>query len=100
MSVASARRNYAVPDACGHFSIAIPGSQVNALSTTGKVKFFNEKKGFGFLLPDDGSQDVFVHRSDLPADVVFLYEGQAVSFDVEKTRRGLRAVNLALVPPA
>ena len=40
---------------------------------------------------------MFVHRSDLPAEIVLLYEGQAVSFDVETTRRGLRAVNIAVV---
>jgi cold shock protein len=67
------------------------GAQVRV---TGKVKFFNESKGFGFFVRDDGSGDVFVHRSELPADVKFLYEGQPVSFDIENTTRGLRAVNI------
>ena len=39
---------------------------------------------------------MFVHRTDLPAEIAFLYEGQAVRFDIETTRRGLRAVNIAL----
>jgi cold shock CspA family protein len=39
---------------------------------------------------------VFVHRTDLPAGDALLYEGQAVSFDIEKTRRGLRAVNIVI----
>jgi cold shock CspA family protein len=46
---------------------------------------------------DDGSGDVFVHRTELPAEVKLLYEGQAVSFDIERTTRGLRAVNIKLI---
>ena len=58
---------------------------------TGKVKFFNSEKGFGFITPDEGGKDVFVHKSATSED---LYEDDAVSFDVEETDRGLSAINV------
>ena len=60
----------------------------------GKVKFFNEAKGFGFIIRDDGMGEVFFHRTELPRNFDFIYENQAVSFDVEKTPRGVRAINI------
>ena len=53
--------------------------------TTGTVKFFNPTKGFGFIAPDDGSRDVFVHISAVErAGLGTLSEKQKISFDVEK----------------
>jgi len=55
---------------------------------TGTVKFYNEQKGYGFIQPDDGSKDVFVHVTALKrAGLEMLSEGQKVSFDTEEDRR-------------
>jgi CspA family cold shock protein len=55
---------------------------------TGTVKWFNATKGFGFIQPDDGGQDVFVHISAVErAGLSSLAEGQKVNFDLEKDRR-------------
>lgn len=55
---------------------------------TGTVKFYNTSKGFGFIAPDDGSKDVFVHATALEAaGIRSLAEGQKVSFDVQADRR-------------
>ena len=62
---------------------------------TGTVKFFNTTRGFGFIAPDDGSKDVFVHISAVQqSEVEYLVEGQKVSFDIEEEARGPKAVNL------
>ncbi len=63
--------------------------------TTGTVKFFNATKGFGFITPDDGTKDVFVHISTVEGSGLgHLADGQKVSFDVEQDTRGPKAVNL------
>ena len=55
---------------------------------TGTVKFYNSQKGFGFIQPDDGTKDVFVHATALEAaGMRGLVEGQKVSFDVQSDRR-------------
>ena len=55
---------------------------------TGTVKFYNDQKGFGFIQPDDGDKDVFVHISAVErAGLYTLNEGQKVSFDVVADRR-------------
>ena len=64
--------------------------------TTGTVKFFNEQKGYGFISPDDGGKDAFVHISAVErAGMRSLRENQRVSYDLEQDRRGkMAAVNL------
>jgi CspA family cold shock protein len=61
--------------------------------STGTVKFFNESKGFGFITPDDGGKDIFVHVNGLTDNI---NEGDKVSFDVEEGRKGLNAVNVVI----
>jgi CspA family cold shock protein len=62
--------------------------------TKGTVKFYNEQKGFGFIEPEDGGKDVFVHATALErAGITSLVEGQKVSFDTEQdSRSGKTAV--------
>lgn len=56
--------------------------------TTGTVKWFNGQKGFGFIQPDDGGNDVFVHISAVErAGMASLHEGQKISFEVQKDAR-------------
>ncbi len=57
----------------------------------GTVKFFNQTKGFGFITPEDGSKDIFVHSSGLADNV---RDGDAVSFDVKEGPKGLNAVDV------
>jgi len=62
---------------------------------TGSVKWFNPEKGFGFITPQDGSKDVFVHFSAIQSDEFrTLYENQQVEFAVENGPKGPSAVNV------
>lgn len=63
--------------------------------TVGIVKFFNATKGFGFISPEDGGKDVFVHVSAVEASGMrSLNEGQRVSYEVQPDKKGPKAVNL------
>ncbi len=65
------------------------------MTPEGIVKWFDAKKGFGFIEPDDASEDVFVHYSALNMDgFKDLQEGQRVSFEIEDSDKGLRAANV------
>ncbi|MEG0176376.1 cold-shock protein [Anaerorhabdus sp.] len=65
--------------------------------STGKVKWFNAEKGYGFITGDDG-QDIFVHFSAIQTEgFKSLDEGQAVSFDVTTSDRGPQATNVAKI---
>jgi len=69
------------------------------MAQTGVVKFFNGERGYGFIKPDDGGRDVFVHITAVEqAGLKALNEGQRISFDVEpdKKGKGPKAVNLVV----
>ncbi len=65
---------------------------------TGTVKWFNAEKGFGFVEPEDGSADVFVHHSSINSSGFrSLNEGERVEYDVEQGPKGLQATNVTVI---
>jgi cold shock protein len=62
--------------------------------TEGTVKFFNRTKGFGFIKPNDGGEDVFVHQTGLIDEI---NENDKVEYEIEDGRKGLNAVNVKVI---
>ena len=62
--------------------------------SNGTIKFFNVNRGYGFITPDDGSKDVFVHQNGLIDKIT---EGDKVSYEVEESEKGLNAVNVKVI---
>lgn len=60
----------------------------------GTVKFFNDAKGFGFIAPTDGGEDIFVHVTGLNEDI---RENDRVSYEVANGKKGLNAVNVSVI---
>jgi CspA family cold shock protein len=76
-----------------------PQERSYSMAKTGMVKFFNGERGYGFITPNDGGRDVFVHITALErAGLKSLIEGQRISYDVEpdKKGKGPKAVNLVV----
>ena len=66
------------------------------MSIKGKVKWFNPTKGYGFIKPDDGGEDLFVHHSSIQGEgYKSLKEDQSVTFDVEDGEKGPQATNVS-----
>ncbi len=64
----------------------------------GTVKWFSDQKGYGFITPEDGSKDVFVHHSEIQGDgFKSLQEGQMVDFEVTSGQKGPQAANVVTV---
>ena len=76
----------------------VEGSNNQRVEVNGKVKWFNDSKGYGFITPDDGGRDLFVHHSDIQMDGFrTIREGQAVEFEVEEGPKGPAAKSVKAI---
>ena len=65
------------------------------MSTNGKVKWYNSRRGYGFISPDDGGKDIFVHVSDLEkSGVNYLDEGDSIAFEIAEEKGKTKAINI------
>jgi CspA family cold shock protein len=90
---------YKIITVFGGKSVALQGKkeELGSMAVEGTIKWFNEKKGYGFIQQDDGP-DIFVHYSSIVADgFKTLTEGQRVQFEIEDGNKGPKAVNVIRV---
>jgi CspA family cold shock protein len=82
----------------GSFGSAAPAARTCIAMPTGTVKWFRDDKGFGFITPDEGSQDLFVHYSAIEGQGYrSLSEGAKVSYEEEAGEKGPKAINVNLI---
>jgi CspA family cold shock protein len=75
---------------------SIKERQVRQIMPEGTVKWFSQEKGYGFITPDEGGKDIFVHRSGIAGEgFKSLEEGEKVSYEVTQGRKGLQAENVS-----
>jgi CspA family cold shock protein len=88
-----------MPCAMSRHGVFLSNTELSMSQKTGTVKFFNATKGYGFIAPEDGSKDVFVHISAVErAGIGTLSENQKVGFDLERGQNGkVSAINLKVV---
>lgn len=88
------KSHYLINNAVAQYIMPTLRLLINKIMKQGTVKFFNESKGFGFITPGAGGQDVFVHSSGLIDEI---RENDNVEFEVENGRKGLNAVNVKVI---
>ena len=90
-----------VPDILEGLGKVGPGKGRYKLMAQGTVKWFSNEKGYGFIQPDDGSDDVFVHHTGIAGEgFKSLEEGEKVTYEVREGRKGLQAENVRRVGSA